>query len=81
MLKFEELFKLKPKTLLKLRDSENTNLQLVEVETEVEGNVELKPITNHSVKKSPSKPSQDSIYLLVNALLSCDEDYVNQKIP
>lgn len=82
LLKIEELFKLKPKTLLKLRDSENTvNLQQVEVETEVEANVELKPITNHSVEQSPSKPSEDSINLLVNALLSCDEDYVNQKIP
>lgn len=81
LLKMEELFKLKPKSLLKLRDSGNKqNLQKVEVETEVEAKVELKPITNHLAEQS-SKPSQDFIKLFVNALLSFDEDYVNQKIP
>lgn len=81
LLKIEELFKLKPKSLLNLRDSGNKeNMQKVVVQTEVEAKVELKPITNHSAEQS-SKPSQDSIKLLEYALLSCDEDYVNQKIP
>lgn len=82
LLRIEELFKVKPKTLIKLRDSSNKeNLQQVELDTDVEAKVEveLKPITNQSVKQS-SIPSQDSIKLLANALLSCDEDYVNQKI-
>ena len=77
LLRIEDLFKLKPNTLLKLRDSGNTeNLQQVEVET----GDEPEAITNHSVELS-YKPSQDSIKILMNALLSCDEDYVNQKIP
>ncbi|OBW58864.1 hypothetical protein A9986_07930 [Solibacillus silvestris] len=79
LFRIEELFKLKPNTLLKLRDSRNKEiLQQVEVEAKVE--VELKPITNHSAEQ-PSKTSNDSIQLLVNALLSCDENYVNKKIP
>ncbi|ATP38999.1 hypothetical protein CSE16_02605 [Solibacillus sp. R5-41] len=81
LLKIEELFKLKPKTLLKLRDSGNKgNLQKVEVETKVEEKVELKPVTNHSPEQS-SNSSHDPIQFLVNSLLSCDEDYVNKKIP
>ncbi len=84
LLKIEELFKLKPKTLLKLRDSgnkENTeHMEKVEVETEVKAKVELQPVTNHSPEQS-SNSSHDPIQLLVNTLLSCDEDYVNQKVP
>lgn len=81
LLKIEELFKLKPNTLLKLRDSENKeNLHQVEVETGVEAKIEPKPLTNHSTEQS-SIPSNDPIQLLMNALLSCDEDYVNKKIP
>lgn len=81
LLRIEELFKLKPNTLLQLRDSGNKeNLQQVEVETKNEAKIEPKPITNHSTQQS-SIPSNDSIKLLVNALLPCDEDYVNKKIP
>ncbi|AMO84324.1 putative transcriptional regulator [Solibacillus isronensis B3W22] len=81
LLRIEELFKLKPNTLLKLRDSGNKeNFQQVVVETGVGAKIEPKPITNYSTEHS-SKPSQESITLLMNALLSCDEDYVNQKVP
>ena len=74
LLRIEELFKLKPNTLLKLRDSGNKEiLQQVEVETKNEP----KPITN----KQSSIPSNDYIKLLVNALESCDKDYVDKKIP
>lgn len=76
LLRIEEIFNLKPSTLFKLRDRGNQeNLQLAEVETEVEAKIELKPTTNHSAEQS------DSIKIFVSALLSCDEDYVNQKIP
>lgn len=81
LLRIEELFKLKPNTLIKLRNSGNQeNLQQVEDDIENEVKIDLKPLTNHSTQQS-SKPSQESIKLLMNALLSCDEDYVNQKIP
>jgi len=81
LLKIEELFKLKPNTLLKLRDSGNKeSMQQVELDTDAGAKVELKPITDHSAEQS-STPSNDSIQLLVNALLSCDENYVNKKIP
>lgn len=81
LLRIEELFKLKPNTLLKLRDSGNKeSMQQVELDTDAGAKVELKPITDHSTEQS-SKPSNDPIQLLVNALLSCDENYVNKKIP
>lgn len=81
MLKIEKFFKLKPKTLLNLRDSTTKeNLQKVEVETEVEAKVELIPTINH-IPEHSSNSSNDPIQLLVNALLSCGEDYVKQKVP
>ncbi|MGE7695894.1 helix-turn-helix transcriptional regulator [Lysinibacillus sp. NPDC094177] len=62
LLKVEKFFKLKPKTLLNLRDNQiSDSFQ----------KVEHKPITNHS---------PDYIRLLVDALLSCGEDYVKQKV-
>lgn len=63
LLKVEEIFKLKPKTLLNLRD-----IQKSDNDQEVE-------------HKSKTNQSPDYIQLLVNALLSCDEDYVKQKVP
>ncbi|WP_339175172.1 helix-turn-helix transcriptional regulator [Solibacillus sp. FSL R5-0691] len=79
--RIEELFKLKSNTLIKLRDSgTKENLQPVEVETDAEAITEPQPITNHSTELS-SKPSEESITLLMNALLSCDKDYVDKKIP
>lgn len=63
LLKLEVFLKLKPKTLLNLRDIQNA-----EKYQEVEDNSK----TNHS---------PDYIQLLVNALLSCGEDYVKQKVP
>ena len=63
LLKVEKFFKLKPKTLLNLRDNQiSDSIQ----------EVEHKPLTNNS---------PDYIQLLVDALLSCDEDYVEQKVP
>lgn len=65
LLKVEKFFKLKPKTLLKLRNVENSK-SIQEQESE------QKPITDNP---------PDTIQLLVDALLSCGEDYVNQKVP
>lgn len=65
LFKVEKFFKLKPKTLLKLRDVENS-------ESIQEQESEQKPITD---------TPPDTIQLLVDALLSCGEEYVNQKVP
>lgn len=67
LFKVEKFFKLKPKTLLKLRDVENS-----ESIQEQEQESEQKPITDHP---------PDTIQLLVDTLLSCGEDYVDQKVP
>ena len=80
LLKLEEFFKLKPKTLVALRDGGiKKDLQKVEVESEADAKVELNPTMNLTSDHSPNQ-SHNQLQLLVSTFSSCDEDYVNQKI-
>lgn len=81
LLKLEEFFKLKPKTLVALRDGGiKKDLQKVEVESEADAKVELNPTMNYTSDHSPNQ-SHNQLQLLISTLSSCDEMYVNQKIP